>query len=437
MAINQMNYRHMFDGVDLTIKLANGAYVTPICFDNGATTPPLKCVDKEIFKHMQMYGSIGRGKGPKSEYSSRVYEKCRDYVKEFFNVGNDDRYTVIFTKNTTEGINLLANTLLNSKYDKVITTRMEHHANDLPWRYNANLIYIEVDEYGKLNIEDIEEELIKHKGEVKFVTVTGASNVTGYVNPINKIAKIAHKYGAKIIVDAAQLASHRTINMKGTGDDDSIDYLALSGHKMYAPYGSGLVIGLKEDLENKEPFIKGGGAVDLVFDYDVYWSDMPARFEAGTPNYLGVVAMYTAMNKLKEIGMDKIQEHEEVLKNRFISGIRDIDRVVLYGDPNCRERLGVIPFNIDGINFDVVADRLSYIRGIAVRQGAFCAHTYVRRLLGITDQAAKDLLARDCKAAGMVRASFGLYNTCDEVDEFLNTMEFIINRYRRFERNIF
>lgn len=437
MAINQMNYRHMFDGVDLTIKLADGAYVTPICFDNGATTPPLKCVDKEIFKHMQMYGSIGRGKGPKSEYSSRVYEKCRDYVKEFFNIGNDDRYTVIFTKNTTEGINLLANTLLNSKYDKVITTRMEHHANDLPWRYNANLIYIEVDEYGKLNIEDVEEELIKHKGEVKFVTVTGASNVTGYVNPINKIAKIAHKYGAKIIVDAAQVASHRTINMKGTGDDDSIDYLALSGHKMYAPYGSGLVIGLKEDLENKEPFIKGGGAVDLVFDYDVYWSDMPARFEAGTPNYLGVVAMYTAMNKLKEIGMDKIQEHEEVLKNRLISGLRDIDRVVLYGDPNCRERLGVVPFNIDGINFDVVADRLSYIRGIAVRQGAFCAHTYVRRLLGITDQAAKDLLTRDCKAAGMVRASFGLYNTCDEVDEFLNTMEFMINRCRRFERNIF
>lgn len=437
MAINQMNYRHMFDGVDLTIKLADGAYVTPICFDNGATTPPLKCVDKEIFKHMQMYGSIGRGKGPKSEYSSRVYEKCRDYVKEFFNIGNDDRYTVIFTKNTTEGINLLANTLLNSKYDKVITTRMEHHANDLPWRYNANLIYIEVDEYGKLNIEDIEEELIKHKGEVKFVTVTGASNVTGYVNPINKIAKIAHKYGAKIIVDAAQLASHRTINMKGTGDDDSIDYLALSGHKMYAPYGSGLVIGLKEYLENKEPFIKGGGAVDLVFDYDVYWSDMPARFEAGTPNYLGVVAMYTAMNKLKEIGMDKIQEHEEVLKNRLISGLRDIDRIVLYGDPNCRERLGVVPFNIGGINFDVVADRLSYIRGIAVRQGAFCAHTYVRRLLGITDQAAKDLLTRDCKAAGMVRASFGLYNTCDEVDEFLNTMEFMINRCRRFERNIF
>lgn len=156
MSKQLMDYRHMFDGVDLTIKLADGAYVTPICFDNGATTPPLKCVDKEIFKHMQMYGSIGRGKGPKSEYSTRVYEKCRDYVKEFFNLANDDNYTVIFTKNTTEGMNLLANTLLNSKYDKVITTRMEHHANDLPWRYNSNLIYIEVDEEGKLKVEDIE-----------------------------------------------------------------------------------------------------------------------------------------------------------------------------------------------------------------------------------------------------------------------------------------
>ena len=189
----EIDYRHMFDGVDLTIKLSDGAYATPICFDNGATTPPFKCVDKEIFKHMQMYGSIGRGKGPKSEYSSKIYEKCRDYVKTFFNLDNDDRYTVIFTKNTTEGINLLANTLLNSKYDKVITTRMEHHANDLPWRYNANLIYIEVDEKGRLNIDDIEEELIKHNGDVKFVTVTGASNVTGHINPINHIAKIAHK----------------------------------------------------------------------------------------------------------------------------------------------------------------------------------------------------------------------------------------------------
>ncbi len=433
----EINYRHMFDGVDLTIKLSDGAYATPICFDNGATTPPFKCVDKEIFKHMQMYGSIGRGKGPKSEYSSRIYEKCRDYMKTFFNLDNDDRYTVVFTKNTTEGINLLANTLLNSKYDKVITTRMEHHANDLPWRYNANLIYIEVDEKGRLNIDDIEEELIKHNGDVKFVTVTGASNVTGHINPINHIAKIAHKYGAKIIVDAAQLAPHREINMKGTGNDDSIDFLALSGHKMYAPYGSGLVIGLKEDLENKEPFIKGGGAVDLVFDYDIYWSNAPERFEAGTPNYLGVVALYTAMNKLKEIGFDKVKEHEDLLKDRLIKGLKDIDRVKLYGDLNCEDRLGVIPFNVDGINFDSVADKLSYIRGIAVRQGAFCAHTYVRRLLGITDEAAQDLLKRDCKAAGMVRASLGLYNTCEEVDEFLNTMEFIINRSRKFVNNIF
>lgn len=433
----EVNYRPMFDGVDLTIKLGDGAYATPICFDNGATTPPFKCVDREIFKHMQMYGSIGRGKGPKSEYSNRVYEKCRDYVKEYFNLKDDDRYTVIFTKNTTEGINLLANALINSKYDKVITTRMEHHANDLPWRYNANVIYIDVDNEGKLKVDDIEEQLIKNRGEVKFVSVTGASNVTGYVNPIHHIAKLAHKYGAKIIVDAAQLAPHREINMKGTGNDDAIDFLALSAHKMYAPYGTGVVVGLKEDLEDKEPFLKGGGAVDLVFDYDIYWSELPSKFEAGTPNYLGVVAMYTAMNKLKEIGFDKIQEHEELLKNRLIKGLEDMDRVVLYGDSNDKDRLGVITFNVDGINFDSVADRLSYIRGIAVRQGAFCAHTYVRRLLGIDDAEAQKLLNRDCKAAGMVRASLGLYNTTKEVDEFLNTMEFMINRCRYFENNIF
>ena len=431
----EANYRYLFDGVDLTIKLSDGAYVTPICFDNGATTPPFKCVNKEIMKHMQMYGSIGRGKGPKSEYSTRVYEKCREYIKQYFNIAGDNKYTVIFTKNTTEGMNLLANTLINSKCDKVLTTRMEHHANDLPWRYTSNVIYVDVDKEGKVNVGDIEDALINHKGEIKYVTITGASNVTGYVNPINDIARVAHKYGAKIIVDAAQLAPHREINMKGTGNNDSIDFLALSAHKMYAPYGSGVVIGLTEDLKNKEPFLKGGGAVDLVFDYDIYWSEPPSKFEAGTPNYLGAIALYTAMNKLKEIGFDKIQEHEELLKNRLLDGLEGMNRIVLYGTREC-DRLGVVPFNIDGINYENVADRLSYIRGIGVRQGAFCAHTYVRRLLGISDEEAQALLSRDCKAAGMIRASFGLYNTCQEVDEFLDTLDFMISRCRKFENNI-
>ena len=431
----EANYRYLFDGVDLTIKLSDGAYVTPICFDNGATTPPFKCVNKEIMKHMQMYGSIGRGKGPKSEYSTRVYEKCREYIKQYFNIAGDNKYTVIFTKNTTEGMNLLANTLINSKCDKVLTTRMEHHANDLPWRYTSNVIYVDVDKEGKVNIGDIEDALINHKGEIKYVTITGASNVTGYVNPINDIARVAHKYGAKIIVDAAQLDTHRDINMKGTGNNDSIDFLALSSNKMYAPYGSGVVIGLTEDLKNKEPFLKGGGAVDLVFDYDIYWSEPPSKFEAGTPNYLGAIALYTAMNKLKEIGFDKIQEHEELLKNRLLDGLEGMNRIVLYGTREC-DRLGVVPFNIDGINYENVADRLSYIRGIGVRQGAFCAHTYVRRLLGISDEEAQALLSRDCKAAGMIRASFGLYNTCQEVDEFLDTLDFMISRCRKFENNI-
>lgn len=424
----EVDYRDLFDGIDFSIRLGDGAYATPICFDNAATTPPFKCVDEEILKQMQMYGSIGRGKGPKSEYSTKFYENCREYVKSYFNLKSDDRYTVIFTKNTTEGINLLANTLINSKSDKVLITRMEHHANDLPWRYKADVVYIDVDKQGKIKISDIEEQLIKNKGEIKFVSIAGSSNVTGYVNPIHKIAKLAHKYGAKIIVDAAQLAPHREINMKGNNDNDQIDFLALSAHKMYSPYGSGLVIGLKEYLESKEPFLKGGGAVDIVFDRDIYWSNSPERFEAGTPNYLGVVALYKAMDKLKEIGFDNIQEHEEFLKDRLIKGLKDINKVILYGDPDYKYRLGVVTFNVDGISSDTVSDRLSYIRGIAVRQGAFCAHTYVRRLLGIDDLKGQELFKSGQKAPGMVRASLGLYNTSEEIDEFLNTMEFIINR---------
>ena len=424
----EVDYRDLFDGIDFSIKLGDGAYATPICFDNGATTPPFKCVDQEMLRQMRMYGSIGRGKGPKSEYSTKFYEKCREYVKGYFNLKDNEKYTVIFTKNTTEGINLLSDVLIEDKKDKVLITRMEHHANDLPWRYKANVVYVDVDKQGKINIDDIEEQLIKNKGKIKFVSVTGASNVTGYVNPIHKIAKIAHKYGAKIIVDAAQLAPHRQIDMKGDTEDEQIDFLALSAHKMYAPYGSGLVIGLKEYLDGKVPFLKGGGAVDIVFDKDVYWSETPSRFEAGTPNYLGVVALYTAMNKLKEIGFDKVQEHEEFLKNRMLKGLKDINKIILYGDPDYSERLGVVTFNVDGISSDTVSDRLSYIRGIAVRQGAFCAHTYVRRLLGIDDLKGQEIFKSGKKAPGMVRASLGLYNTSEEIDEFLNTMEFIINR---------
>ena len=424
-----INYRKLFEGIDNEITLLDGRNVLPINFDNGATTPSFKQVADCVFNSLQRYGSIGRGKGQNSEYCNRVYEEARQNILNFFNLGNSQEYTVIYVKNTTEGLNLLAETLVTGKYDKILTTRMEHHANDLPWRKRGVVEYIEVDDLGKINIDLIEEKLIKAKGSIKYITITGASNVTGYLNPINKIAMIAHKYGARIIVDAAQLVAHRKINMKGTGNNDNIDFLVFSAHKMYAPFGSGAIVGLKSELENKEPFLRGGGAVEVVLDNKIYWTDLPDKYEPGTPNFLGVVAMSSAFSELSEITMEAVEVHEKILANYLLREITKINKIMMYGDINEINRLGVFPFNVEGINHKDVADDLALLRGISVRNGWFCAHPYVKRLLGVGDnELLKYIKEPDIKRMGMVRVSFGLYNQTNEIDDFLAALEYIISK---------
>ena len=179
--------------------------------------------------------------------------------------------------------------------------------------FTSNVKYVEVNALGKINLDDIEAKFIAEKGSIKYLTITGASNVTGYLNPINDIAKIAHRYGAKIIVDGAQLVGHKKINMKGTGNNDNIDFLVFSGHKIYAPFGSGVIVGLKEELKDKSPLLKGGGIVDTVLDDRVYWEDVPMRFEAGSPNFLGVVALKTSLDVLAKIGMENIGQDMKII----------------------------------------------------------------------------------------------------------------------------
>ena len=204
------NFRELFIGVDEEITIYNGKKIVPINLDNAATTPALKEGLKCVSDMLHVYSSIGRGKGYKANFCNEFYENSRKKILEFFNVKNTEDYTVIYVKNATEGLNLLAHSLGNKK-DYIISTRMEHHANDLPWRENSNILYAEVDELGLLKKEKIEELIKKHKGKVKYLTITGASNVTGYLNPINEIAKMAHDNGIKIIVDAAQLVAHKPI----------------------------------------------------------------------------------------------------------------------------------------------------------------------------------------------------------------------------------
>ena len=235
------NYRELFSGIEAPIILDSGKQVVPINFDNAATTPPLKKVDEFIYENILMYGSVGRG-GHKSSYCTNAYEVSRQEVLSFFKLSYDSGYEVIYVKNTTEGMNVLANMLCDRNTQKVLTTRMEHHANDLPWRELSKPYYCEVDTDGKINLCELEEKLRRAQGTIKYVTITGASNVTGYINPIHKVARIAHGYGAKIIVDAAQLVAHREIDIKGSCEEEQIDALVFSGHKMYAPFGSGIIL---------------------------------------------------------------------------------------------------------------------------------------------------------------------------------------------------
>ena len=425
---NYNKYRDLFIGVDNRVQLASGNMAIPIGFDNGATTPSFKSSYRALSRGLATYGAVARGTGQKSEITTQKYEEARQIILDFFNVGNDPRYTVVFGKTTTECMNLLANVLVKNKDDKILTTRMEHHANDLPWRYNATVEYVDVDKMGRISLDSIEKKLKENNGNVKYVTITGASNVTGYVNKIHEIAKICHKYNAKIIVDGAQLVAHKEINMKGNNNGEEIDFLVFSAHKTYAPYGTGVIVGLKESLCNLTPFLKGGACVKAVTDYDVIWDDPPALHEAGSPNSLGAIATGRALQQLKQIGFDNIYEHEMMLKEFIIAEMKKIDRVILYGDnEHIDDRLGIIVFNIDGEDFKKIGKRYADEMAIALRTGKFCSHPYVNRLMGISDEIACETAYNNKPADGMIRASLGLYNTMEEARAFIAYTKYLVS----------
>ena len=419
--------RKLFIGLDNKIVINGKKQVIPINFDNAATTPVLKKVMRAVLKASENYGSIARGDGQKSQYSSDLYEECRRYVINYFNAPLN-KYTAIFIGNTTEGINKLSNILIENKNDIVITSRMEHHSNDLPWRGKCDLKYVEVDEKGRIIMEELEEMFSIYQDRIKYVTITGASNVTGYITDIRRVAKLAHKYGAKLIVDGAQLVPHRAINICGKEDDDYIDFLIFSAHKVYAPFGSGAIIGLRGELEKYPPDTKGGGTVERVLDDEIIWLSTPEKNEAGSPNFFGAVALMQALKEMNKIGFELIESNEKKLLKMLIDGMKNFERVILYGDnENIEDRLGIMVFNIDRLCYEMVGEYLASIRGIAVRQGGFCAHPYTRRLLGIKSNEIEEYIKKN-GMPGMVRVSLGAYNSEKEVNIFLETIEYICKK---------
>jgi selenocysteine lyase/cysteine desulfurase len=393
-----------------------------INLDSAATTPALASVKRAVDRALPYYGAVHRGTGFKAEICTELYQRCRKEVLDF--VGADaSRHVVIFGRSTTELINVLAHSMALREGDMVLVTGLEHHSNDLPWRRAARVVRVEADAHGGLSEDAVEACLRRHHGKVKLLAVTGASNVTGYMPDIRLLADLAHRYGAKIFVDAAQLIGHRPLRMAERSRE--LDFVAFSGHKMYAPFGSGALLGPREAFEREPPFACGGGTVSLVTSEDVWWADAPYRQEAGTPNLLGAVAVAQACRALARVTLGSIAAYERVLCSRALRQLGRIPGLTLYGDSDPelrRDRVGIIPFNIDGIEHAAVAETLSLRYGIGVRSGCFCAQPLVTRLLRQPEpsRAGAAALATRMKshasAPGMVRVSLGLCSTEAEVD---------------------
>jgi selenocysteine lyase/cysteine desulfurase len=426
------DFRNEVVGIDTTVPLLNGTQRRYVFLDNAASTPTFKSVLKCIEDFMPWYSGVHRGMGYKAMVATRAYDQAHDIAGEF--VGADMKKNVaIFVKNTTEAANKLASRFHSAKRfpfsreNVVITTMMEHHSNDLPWRKHCKVVHIPVKDDGAINLELLRDALKKYQGSVKLVAVTGASNVTGICNPIHEIAEWVHAAGAKLFVDAAQLVAHRPINILPNDDPRHIDFIAYSAHKIYAPFGTGVLIGPKDFFEEGSPDLVGGGTVSYVGLDAVDWGHAPQKEEAGSPNVVGAIALAKSLSMLKSVGMDVIAEHEKQLLTYAYSKLKKLSNVRLYGPTeDYSKKVGTIPFTVDGIDHALVATILSVEGGVGVRNGNFCAQVYTRKLLHVTPEEEQTARATQCTSPnlpGMVRASLGCYNNEDDLDIFLEMME--------------
>jgi cysteine desulfurase / selenocysteine lyase len=420
-------------GIDTPVPLLDGTERPYVFLDNAASTPTFKRVLQCVEEFLPWYSGVHRGTGFKSVLATEVFDRAHAVVLGF--VGADVKTnTVIFTKNTTECINKLSNRCNFQPDDVIITTIMEHHSNDLPWRKHANVVHIGVGADGQLDFSLLKRALNQYQGRVKLVAINGASNITGICLPIHDIAEWAHAAGAKIFVDAAQLAPHRSIDMMADDDPRHIDFLALSAHKMYAPFGTGVLVGPTGFFEYGEPDTVGGGVVEVVTLDHVAWNHPPHKEEAGSPNVVGGVALAEAISVLQSVGMETIARHERSLLEYALNKLKRLNGITLYGPTrDLSDKVGVITFNIEGMHHALVAAIIGTEGGIGVRNGCFCAHPYVKELLKVTREEdhilTQEVLAGNkSRMPGMVRASLGCYNTENDIDVLVEMLERILRK---------
>ena len=380
--------------------------------DAAASTAAFPSVLAAVEEFLPWYSSVDRGAGYKSQRSTDAYEGARDAVLRFAHrQGSDD--VAIICRNTTEAINHLAYRLRLSADDVVVTTVVEHHANMLPWSRAARCRYVDCGPDGTFGTDDVVAAL-EATPAPRLLAITGASNITGWLPPVDELVGLAHDRGVPVMVDAAQLAPHRPLPA-------GPDFIAWSGHKMYSPFGGGALIGPRRVFEEGDPFLVGGGAVDLVELDQVLWAEPPDREEAGSPNVVGAVALAAAIDQLEALGWPAVTVHDEKLAGALRRGLAAIPGVHLLGPDLGTETLPVATFTVDGLPHSLVAARLSFEDAIGVRHGCFCAHPYLVRLLGLAPGEVAEHRARARRGdrsqmPGAVRASLGVNASAADVE---------------------
>lgn len=385
-----------------------------IYFDSAATSQKPQFVIDAITDYYQNdNANVHRGIYELSRRATNLYEKARDKVQKLIHAKR--REEVLFTRGTTESLNWLASTygVENVKQgDEILLSYMEHHSNIVPWqqlakRVGASLKYIDLKEDGTLDLADAEAKL---SDKTKIVSVTHASNVLGVVNPIKKLAQMAHEHGAIMIADGAQSVPHMAINVQEMG----VDFFAFSGHKMLGPTGIGVLYGRYDVLNQMQPAQFGGEMIEFVDLHEATFQPLPWRFEAGTPNIAGAIGLGAAVDYLTNIGMFEVAKYEQSLVDYALPKLKSIDGLTVYGPQESEQHTGVIAFNIAGIHAHDLATALDQ-EGIAVRAGHHCAQPLMHYL----------------DVAATVRVSFYIYNTRQEIDRFVATLGKIKEYFNR------
>ena len=384
--------------------LQREVYGKPLVYlDNAATTQkPLSVLDAMRDEYLNVNANVHRGVHYLSQQATDLHEAAREKVRQFINAQKTEE--IVFTRGTTEAINLVASSFCESQMlpgDEVLVTEMEHHSNIVSWQLQAQkhgivVKHLPITDDGKLCLDNVEAYLTE---KTKLLSIAHVSNVLGTVNPVEQIIKIAHEHGIPVLVDGAQSAPHMKIDVQAM----DCDFFAFSGHKMYGPTGIGVLYGKEEWLEKLPPYQGGGEMIDKVTWEKTTFERLPFKFEAGTPDYVATHGLAKAIEYMEGIGLDAIQQHEQELTRYCMEQLQSIDGMTIYGpsviNDSIADKDAVVSFNVGNIHhldMGTLLDRL----GIAVRTGHHCAQPLMNRL-GIS---------------GTVRASFALYNTKEEID---------------------